>query len=93
MLDGYEISKVLNPLDYQDSMEDRDGDRIPNLYEYSRGTDANSVASKPTVDYTVNPAGGAGIYTTIGAALTAAKPPLVIGRSSPLNQAPIPREL
>ncbi|WP_050024902.1 right-handed parallel beta-helix repeat-containing protein [Verrucomicrobium sp. BvORR034] len=73
MLDGYEISKVLNPLDYRDTMEDRDGDRIPNLYEYSRGTDANSAASKPTVDYTVNPAGGAGIYTTIGAALTAAK--------------------
>ncbi|MEZ0387466.1 MAG: hypothetical protein ACAI34_10390, partial [Verrucomicrobium sp.] len=73
MPDGFEISKMLNPTDYRDTMADRDGDRIPNLYEYSRSTDPNSAASKPAVDYTVNPAGGAGVYTTIATALTAAK--------------------
>ncbi len=69
--DGYEIDKNLDPLDYDDALDDKDGDHIPNLYEYLRGTDANNVSSKPAPDYTVNGAGG-GTHTTIAAAVTAA---------------------
>jgi hypothetical protein len=69
--DGYEVAKALNPLNYQDALEDKDGDRIPNLYEFIRVTDANNATSVPAPDYTVNPAGGT--YTTITSAITAAK--------------------
>lgn len=37
MDDGYEISNLLNPLSIMDALEDPDGDRIPNLFEYGMG--------------------------------------------------------
>jgi pectin methylesterase-like acyl-CoA thioesterase len=68
--DGYEILKFLDPLDYRDALEDKDGDRIPNLYEAVLNTDANGSGSAPSAHYTVAVSGGT--HTTIAAAITAA---------------------
>ncbi|WP_075089939.1 hypothetical protein [Verrucomicrobium spinosum] len=76
--DGYEISKSLAPLDYRDALEDKDADRIPNIYEYNRSWDANSASSPATLtpDVTVDPAvvtETATVKRTIGTALSTAK--------------------
>lgn len=70
MTDGYEISKGLDPLDYRDALKDKDGDRIPNVFEFVRGTDA-AVAGSLSPNYTVHPA-GTGTHTTVAAAVTSA---------------------
>lgn len=73
--DGYEVSNSLNPLDGRDLLEDKDGDRVPNLYEYQRGTAAGNASSTPGIDFTVDPAIGtetATVKKTIAAAISAA---------------------
>ncbi|QIF02261.1 choice-of-anchor Q domain-containing protein [Roseimicrobium sp. ORNL1] len=52
--DGYEITKGLDPFEPRDSLDDKDGDRVPNIYEYHRGTDA-AVAEVLVPDITVDP--------------------------------------
>ena len=56
MLDAWETSMGLNPNDATDAFADLDGDRIPNLWEHDRGTAANSNASAPQPDATVDSA-------------------------------------
>ncbi|MEZ0385939.1 MAG: choice-of-anchor Q domain-containing protein, partial [Verrucomicrobium sp.] len=71
--DGYEIAKGLNPLDAGDTLEDKDGDRVPNIYEYNRGTDA-AVATTLVPDVTVDPAVNpetATVKKTISSAISA----------------------
>jgi len=83
MFDGYELhaDNVLNPL-IDDSLEDKDGDRVPNIFEFMRGrTRANDPSSKPTTTYLVNPATGGNsstdnIHPTIQAAIAAASQPV-----------------
>lgn len=60
-----------------DSLDDKDGDRIPNLFEFELGTSPVNVQDFPAVTYEVNPATGNddpgdNIHPTIGAALDAA---------------------
>jgi hypothetical protein len=76
MTDGYEVTNLLNPL-ADDSLEDKDGDRVPNIFEFKRGTMANDPASKPQATFIVNPASGNSsttdnIYATITQAVQAA---------------------
>jgi hypothetical protein len=76
MTDGYEVTNLLNPL-VDDSLEDKDGDRVPNIFEFKRGTMANDPASKPQATFIVNPASGSSsttdnIYATITEAVEAA---------------------
>jgi pectin methylesterase-like acyl-CoA thioesterase len=47
MTDGYEHANGLNPL-HDDSLEDKDGDRYPNVFEFAAGTSASNPASKPS---------------------------------------------
>lgn len=56
MPDGYEILHGLDPLDDRDALADKDGDRIPNLWEYQRATSASDPLSRPAADWVVNPA-------------------------------------
>lgn len=51
----------LSPTNATDAFTDKDGDRIPNLWEYMRGTAANNAASFPAYDaiVTMNPVAGA----------------------------------
>lgn len=45
-----------------DAMEDLDGDRVPNIFEYYRETLPNDDTSYPTVDFVVDPATGNSSY-------------------------------
>lgn len=56
MPDGWEVAYALNPLDDQDALQDWDGDRIPNLYEFANGTLPNLDTSFPPAHITVDPA-------------------------------------
>jgi len=47
MLDTYEISKGINPLNPSDALADADGDGYSNLREYKAGTDPLDPLSKP----------------------------------------------
>lgn len=76
MPDDWESTNGLD-ITKNDSMEDLDGDRIPNIFEYSRGTAPNDSASIPETDFVVDPANGNvstedKIYSTIAEALSAA---------------------
>lgn len=53
-----------------DSYDDADGDRYPNVFEVRGSADPNDAGSTPTPTFVVNGAGG-GTHTTIGAAITA----------------------
>ncbi|MFD2256594.1 hypothetical protein ACFSSA_07900 [Luteolibacter algae] len=55
MPDGWEVDYALNPLDDQDALQDWDGDRIPNLYEFANGTFPNLNTSFPPAHITVDP--------------------------------------
>lgn len=73
MPDGWELTNGLNPA-LDDSLEDNDGDRVPNLFEYKRGTVANDSNSTPVATFVVNPDLGAldttdNVYSTIKEAL------------------------
>ena len=54
--DGWEVQYGLNPLDDRDALSDQDGDRVPNLWEYKRGTVPTNSGSRPAADWIVNPA-------------------------------------
>jgi hypothetical protein len=70
MPDGWEIAHALSPL-VASAFDDDDGDRYPNVFEYTYSTDPSDDASTPTPTYQVNGAGG-GTHTTVSAALSAA---------------------
>jgi hypothetical protein len=70
MPDGWEIAHGLAPA-VASSFDDDDGDRYPDVFEYTYSTDPNDDASTPTPTSLVNGAGG-GTHTTISAALSAA---------------------
>jgi hypothetical protein len=70
MPDGWEISHGLAAA-VASAFDDDDGDRYPNIFEYTYSTDPSEGASMPTPTYVVNGAGG-GTHTTISAALSAA---------------------
>ena len=60
-----------------DSMEDFDGDRVLNIFEYRRDTLPNDMASVPETDFVVDPATGGtsstdNIFSTIGEAASKA---------------------
>lgn len=58
MPDGFEVQYGLNPIDDTDALEDLDGDRIPNLYEYENGTIPSGAIGKtsfPSPHITVDP--------------------------------------
>ncbi len=65
--DGYESVHTLDPL-LDDALADKDGDRVPNLWEYKRGTSASNGSLRPADDYVAAQAGG-GSHTTIQAAI------------------------
>jgi hypothetical protein len=69
MPDGWEVVHGLAPL-VVNAYDDDDGDRYPNVYEYTFSTDPGERASIPVPTYVVNGAGG-GTHTTISAALNA----------------------
>ncbi|MEZ0273887.1 MAG: hypothetical protein ACAH88_03200, partial [Roseimicrobium sp.] len=71
--DGYEVLHGLDPLSLWDRLGDADGDRVPNFWEYKRGTSASNAGSKPATDWIVDPAlAGTGIYkATIQQAISA----------------------
>jgi len=52
--DAYELAHGLNP-SLDDALADADGDQIPNLWEYERGTSASDPASQPQADAVVAP--------------------------------------
>ena len=56
MPDGWEVQYGLNPTNDQDALEDQDGDRIPNIYEFANGTLPNLATSVPAPHITVDPA-------------------------------------
>lgn len=71
--------EFIHGLDRQvdDSLEDKDGDRIPNIFEHNNGTSPVDVANFPTVTYEANPTTGSiapddNIFSTISEAVTAA---------------------
>lgn len=53
MPDGYEVTYFLNPTTADDALVDKDGDRVPNLWEFSRGTNPANAASLPAWDAVV----------------------------------------
>jgi parallel beta-helix repeat protein len=59
--DGWEITHGLDPLDPGDRIDDPDGDRIPNVYEFVYATDPTNSASFPMgtvfVDAAASPGG------------------------------------
>lgn len=55
MDDAWEISMGLSSTNPRDAFGDKDGDRVPNLWEYVRGTNANLASSSPSFDATVDP--------------------------------------
>lgn len=54
MDDGWEVTMGLDPADPKDAFADRDGDRVPNLWEHDRGTSGNNPSSVPALDATVD---------------------------------------
>jgi hypothetical protein len=77
MPDGWEVANGLNPL-ADDTLEDQDGDRVPNIFEFQRGTLASDAASKPAATFVVNPATGGNsttdnVYATIQEAVNKAQ--------------------
>ncbi len=57
MDDGYEFDNGLDPL-VDDSFEDADGDRVPNVFEHHYATQANDVSNYPLPTFEVNLATG-----------------------------------
>ncbi len=77
MPDAWELANGLDPA-IDDSLEDDDKDRVPNLFEYKRGTLANEPGSKPVAEFIVNPAEANistedQIYSTIEEAILSAQ--------------------
>lgn len=75
--DVTELASGLDPLDWTDASGDSDGDRIPNIFEYSMGTSMLDPMSKPSVNATVT--AGQSIQTAINAITgNTTSPPWVI---------------
>jgi hypothetical protein len=77
MLDPWENTYGLNPLDDNDCLQDLDGDRIPNVYEFANNTLPNDKDSFPAPHHIVDPVNGANspndnIYKTITEAISKA---------------------
>ncbi len=53
MADGWEVTHDFDPLK-DDALEDADGDRFPNVFEFARATDPRSVTSVPLPDRIVD---------------------------------------
>ena len=75
MMDAWETVNGLNPM-VDDSLDDLDGDRFPNIFELRRGSNPNDIDSVPQPTFIVDPANGGlstidNIYSTINAALLA----------------------
>ncbi|MBK6686377.1 MAG: hypothetical protein IPG45_18050 [Deltaproteobacteria bacterium] len=73
--DGWEIVNAISPL-VANALEDADGDRYPNIFEYARGSNPQSSASTPSANVEVDLALGDvspsdTIYPSIGQALAA----------------------
>lgn len=56
MKDGYEVQNGLAPLVPEDAWNDKDGDKVPNLWEHDRGTLAAMATSIPAWDAIVDAA-------------------------------------
>jgi hypothetical protein len=72
MEDSWEVDNGLDPLDPTDALEDPDGDRIPNLWEYRHQSDPGTGGSLPDPGLTVA-TDGSGDYATLQAAYNAAE--------------------
>lgn len=77
MPDAWELANGLDPAK-DDSLEDNDKDRVPNLFEYKRGTLVNDPSSRPVAEFIVNPAEANistedRIYATIEEAINASQ--------------------
>lgn len=74
MPDNFEVTQGLNPINYRDALDDTDGDRIPNVYEWANGTSPSNSASFPAPHFTVDPAAPAvgTVKNTISDAINAA---------------------
>ncbi|MBX7157437.1 MAG: hypothetical protein K1X66_03520 [Verrucomicrobiae bacterium] len=77
MLDPWENTYGLNPFDDTDCLQDLDGDRIPNVYEFANNTLPNDKDSFPVPHHIVDPVNGANspndnIYKTIAEAISKA---------------------
>ncbi len=62
MLDGYELTHGLNPF-ADDTLYDKDGDGVPNQWEFAKGTAAGDRDDIPAWDWIVD-AANAGAWTT-----------------------------
>jgi len=76
MSDAWEFIHGLDWL-VDDTLDDKDGDRIPNIFEFIHGTSASDSGAFPTATLEVNPATGGNdpgddVHATIQAALGAA---------------------
>ena len=54
MPDDWEYNMGLQPRDPTDALSDLDGDHVPNLWEYSRGTSANNATSVTVINAIVD---------------------------------------
>lgn len=73
--DGEELANGLDPL-VDDSFDDRDGDRVPNIFEIHHGTSPTDLADCPESTFEVNPltgnaAPGDTVFATISEAMAA----------------------
>lgn len=56
MPDGWEVQYGLSPTNDQDALQDLDGDRVPNVYEFANGTLPNLAISVPAPHITIDQA-------------------------------------
>lgn len=70
MPDQWEVTHGLSAVT-SNALNDDDGDRFPNIFEYAHGSDPSNAGSTPAATYVVNGLGG-GTHTTVAAALSAA---------------------
>lgn len=71
MPDGWELSHGLSATT-ANGFDDADGDRYPNVFEYSASSDPSDRGSKPTPNYVVNGVGGSGTFATLSDAINTA---------------------
>jgi Ca2+-binding RTX toxin-like protein len=73
MADAYELTNGLI-VGQDDALEDKDSDRIPNIFEFAKNTSSLNPSSKPLPDFVIDPLHGAdspsdSIYATIQEAI------------------------
>jgi len=69
--DGWEAEHGLDPLSAEDGLDDPDGDRVPNLYEYVYQTIPTNVASVPTPTVIVTNGAGVSLQQAVCNAISA----------------------